>query len=71
MTCHCLNQEAPVEEQIPHLAARFRNEQAPVAGSTVGCPVSTAAIRLMVGTNRVIRADHQPIERTSQNAGES
>lgn len=71
MPCHGLYEEASVEKQVPHLATRFCNEQAAVAGGAVGRPVPASTIGIMVCTNWVVRADQQPIESASQNSGES
>ena len=68
MARHRLNQEASVEKQVSHLAARFRDEQTPMAGGAMSRSVPAPTIGLMVRANRVVRADRQPIERTSQNA---
>jgi hypothetical protein len=57
MMRHSPNQEASVEEQVPHLAARFRDEQASMASGPVGCPIAASTVGLMVCTHRVVRAD--------------
>ncbi len=68
---HCRDQQAPVEEQVPHFAARLSDEEAAVACSAMGCPIAALVVRLVICTNRVIRADPQPLHGVAENPGES
>jgi hypothetical protein len=56
-TGHRLDQQIPVQEKIPRLAACFGEQQTAVAGGAVGSPVAGMAIRFMIGANRVIGTD--------------
>ena len=54
---HGGDQEIAIEKQVAHLAARFGNEQAAVAGGAVGCAIAAAVVGLVVGADRIVGAD--------------
>lgn len=64
---HRGDQQRSIKKQIAHLAARFGDQQATMASSTMGGSISTAVVWFMVGAHRVIRADPQSVHRTLQN----
>jgi hypothetical protein len=55
--CHRRHEQIAVEKQIAHLAAGLGDQQATVACCAVGGAIAAAIIGLVVGANRIVRAD--------------
>jgi hypothetical protein len=55
---HCRDEQVAIEKQIPHLAARLGDKQAAMACRSMRRSITAAVIRVMIGTNWIIRTDH-------------
>ena len=67
---HSGHEQASVEEQVATFAARLGDEQAPVPGRPIRGPVSVLSARLVIGADRIVRADHDRVERAFRDGGE-
>ena len=68
--CHRAHEEIPVEEQVPHFAARLRDQQATMA-SAAG--VSASPLRSLAHDrrNRIIRTDRGALQCTAEDVRKS
>ena len=51
---HRWHQETAIQEEVPHFAARFGDQQAAMARGAVGRSIAAPVVRFMIGANRII-----------------
>jgi hypothetical protein len=54
---HGWHEQDAIEKQVPHFTARLCDEQAAMARSSMRRPIAASVVRLMVGADRIVRAD--------------
>jgi hypothetical protein len=63
----CGDQQAAIEKQIPHFATGLGDQKATMARGAMSRPVSAFLVRIMIGADRVVRADSQAVQGIAQN----
>jgi hypothetical protein len=54
---HGWNEQAAIQEQVPHFAACFSNKEASMAGRAVGRSITASVIRFVIRANRIVGAN--------------
>jgi len=54
---HGWNEQAAIQEQVPHFAACFSNKEASMAGRAVGRSITASVIGFMIRANRIVGAN--------------
>jgi hypothetical protein len=62
---HSRHEQIAIEEKVSHLAARLGDKQAAVACGAVSGAIAAAGVLLIIGTNRLVRADRGPLRRAA------
>jgi hypothetical protein len=59
---HGWNEQAAIQEQVPHFAACFSNKEASMVGCAVGRSITVSVIRFMIRANRIVGANPQAFQ---------